>query len=53
MNDREIMHKLLDYVMDNNEESGLTQYSTLDENLQLHIDRYRIWIKIDKDDRNK
>ena len=53
MSDREILHKLLDYCLDNNETSGITQYSTLDDDLVLHIDRYRIWLNIEKDDRNK
>lgn len=47
--DRERLHQLLDYAIDQDEEYVIMQYATMDLEWQLRVRRYRLHIKIEEE----
>lgn len=47
--DRQRLHQLLDYAIDNDENYVLMQYANMSLNWQLHFKRYRLHFKIEED----
>ena len=47
--DKERLHRLLDYAIDNNEDYVLAQYARMDLDWHLHKETYRLLIKKEYD----